>query len=65
MSGEEDGRMKVGEQQAVLRAKRAIEKIQENIDKRQYWNAISWSNDLQKGLIEAFDSVLKERDESQ
>lgn len=36
--------------------------IQENISKAQYWNAISWSIDLQRLLVRRQDMLLKNVD---
>ena len=48
------------ETEAVEAARRHLRHIEEQIEKRQYWNSIWATNELQKSLLQAFDSVLKE-----
>ena len=47
------------EQEAVLRAARTLLFIAENLEKRQYLNALAWLNRAEKATLEALDAVLK------
>lgn len=54
--------MTLNERAAVTRARRRLEHIAEQIDKRQYWNALAAANELERALMEAFDEVLKSQE---
>lgn len=49
------------EAEAVRQARRRLRHIEEQIEKRQYWNALAALNEAERYLQRAFDVVLKEK----
>jgi hypothetical protein len=47
------------EAEAITEARDMLRRIEENIDKRHYWNAITYALVLTGELLKAFDCVLK------
>ena len=47
------------EKLSLDKAKQLIKHIDEQITKRQYWNALATSNELSLSIMRLFDCVLK------